>query len=208
MPRQARKKSESGIYHVMLRGINQQQIFEDKEDYDMKRKEILTSLLFNTLKILGAGWLGALCWVILSNVVKAFIRGGLRTEYILLSFVSTAFAAIALIVMSYGEWYKERTAPSTGMLLFCSVVPALLHMLLCLITYGNTLIFMFPKYFATVLANMDVNAVKMSHIFLTTLIFNPIYAISLFVGGLIGRKKRLEDRKELCEKTKEQLPKT
>lgn len=33
MPRQARKKSESGIYHVMLRGINQQQIFEDSEDY-------------------------------------------------------------------------------------------------------------------------------------------------------------------------------
>ena len=34
MPRQARKKSETGIYHVMLRGINQQQIFEDTEDYD------------------------------------------------------------------------------------------------------------------------------------------------------------------------------
>lgn len=34
MPRQARKKSESGIYHVMLRGINQQQIFEDSEDYE------------------------------------------------------------------------------------------------------------------------------------------------------------------------------
>ena len=34
MPRQARKKSESGIYHVMLRGINQQQIFEDSEDYN------------------------------------------------------------------------------------------------------------------------------------------------------------------------------
>lgn len=34
MPRQARKKSESKIYHVMLRGINQQQIFEDAEDCD------------------------------------------------------------------------------------------------------------------------------------------------------------------------------
>lgn len=34
MPRQARKKSESGIYHIMLRGINQQQIFEEAEDYD------------------------------------------------------------------------------------------------------------------------------------------------------------------------------
>ncbi len=32
MPRTERKKSESGIYHIMLRGINQQQIFEDEED--------------------------------------------------------------------------------------------------------------------------------------------------------------------------------
>ena len=32
MPRQARKQSESGIYHIMLRGNNQQQIFEDEED--------------------------------------------------------------------------------------------------------------------------------------------------------------------------------
>ena len=33
MPRQARRQSESGIYHVMLRGINRQQIFEDEEDF-------------------------------------------------------------------------------------------------------------------------------------------------------------------------------
>jgi len=32
MPRQARKKSENKIYHVMLRGINQQTIFEDNND--------------------------------------------------------------------------------------------------------------------------------------------------------------------------------
>ena len=32
MPRTAREKSESGIYHIMLRGINQQNIFEDEED--------------------------------------------------------------------------------------------------------------------------------------------------------------------------------
>ena len=32
MPRQARRKSESGIYHIILRGINQQQIFADEED--------------------------------------------------------------------------------------------------------------------------------------------------------------------------------
>ena len=33
MPRSARKVCESGMYHVMLRGINQQRIFEDAEDY-------------------------------------------------------------------------------------------------------------------------------------------------------------------------------
>ena len=33
MPRQARTMSSSGIYHIMLRGINQQQIFEDEQDY-------------------------------------------------------------------------------------------------------------------------------------------------------------------------------
>ena len=33
MPRQTRKESGTGIYHVMLRGINRQDIFEDAEDY-------------------------------------------------------------------------------------------------------------------------------------------------------------------------------
>lgn len=32
MPRQARKKSKTGIYHIMLRGINRQTIFEDAGD--------------------------------------------------------------------------------------------------------------------------------------------------------------------------------
>ena len=32
MPRQSRKPSDTGIYHVMMRGINHQTIFEDEED--------------------------------------------------------------------------------------------------------------------------------------------------------------------------------
>lgn len=34
MPRRARQLSSTGIYHIMLRGINQQQILEDREDND------------------------------------------------------------------------------------------------------------------------------------------------------------------------------
>ena len=33
MPRQERLQSATGIYHVMLRGINKQDIFEDDGDY-------------------------------------------------------------------------------------------------------------------------------------------------------------------------------
>ena len=35
MARQARKKSETGIYHIMLRGVNKQIIFLEDEDYRM-----------------------------------------------------------------------------------------------------------------------------------------------------------------------------
>ncbi len=34
MPRIARAKSATGIYHVMLRRINRQTIFEDGEDFN------------------------------------------------------------------------------------------------------------------------------------------------------------------------------
>ncbi|WP_096156448.1 transposase [Bacillus sp. FJAT-45066] len=40
MPREAREKSKTGIYHIMLRGINRQTIFEDNED----KKRFLTTL--------------------------------------------------------------------------------------------------------------------------------------------------------------------
>jgi len=34
MPRTERKKSSTGIYHVMIRGINKQQLFEEHADYE------------------------------------------------------------------------------------------------------------------------------------------------------------------------------
>ena len=40
MARQARKASVSGVYHVMLRGINRQRIFEDSQD-EQKFLELL-----------------------------------------------------------------------------------------------------------------------------------------------------------------------
>ena len=44
MPRRARKKSESGIYHVVIRGTNRTSVFVDDEDIE-KMKEILKACI-------------------------------------------------------------------------------------------------------------------------------------------------------------------
>jgi len=41
MPRTARLKSQSGIYHIIVRGINRQSIFEDDEDREMLLQNLL-----------------------------------------------------------------------------------------------------------------------------------------------------------------------
>lgn len=41
MPRKAREKSKSGTYHIIIRGINRQNIFEDEEDYIKFKQTIM-----------------------------------------------------------------------------------------------------------------------------------------------------------------------
>ena len=66
MPRQARKRSESGIYHVMLRGINGQVIFEDKQD---KEKFLLT---LKTYKAISEYKIFAYC--LMSNHIHLLLK--------------------------------------------------------------------------------------------------------------------------------------
>ena len=46
MGRKPRQKSDLGIYHVMLRGINRQDIFEDDEDYAFFKKQLYHVVFF------------------------------------------------------------------------------------------------------------------------------------------------------------------
>ncbi len=45
MPRKPRETSGTGIYHVMLRGVNKQDIFEDEEDYRYFRKVLYQQVM-------------------------------------------------------------------------------------------------------------------------------------------------------------------
>lgn len=68
MPRHARKKTDSGLYHVMLRGINRQQIFLEPEDYAL----FLVVLL--ECKAISAFNLSAYC--LMGNHIHLLIRAG------------------------------------------------------------------------------------------------------------------------------------
>jgi len=48
MPRQARMKSKTGIYHVMVRGTSQQNIFHEEEDF-LRYLELLDLPLLSLL---------------------------------------------------------------------------------------------------------------------------------------------------------------
>lgn len=53
MPRQPRQKSETGIYHVIVRGIGQQEIFYDEEDMQRYLETVIKVSLENRVNILG-----------------------------------------------------------------------------------------------------------------------------------------------------------
>ena len=67
MPRKARKKSASGIYHIVLRGINQQVIFEDEEDNNKFIETIKTYKAISGYKIYA--------YCLMSNHVHLFAQG-------------------------------------------------------------------------------------------------------------------------------------
>lgn len=170
----------------------------------MTPKEAVSKILLNVVKILGSGWLGFLFGWVAYYVCKAFRPENEKIEYITLIFTATLVAVVALVMMSCREWYTDRTPPSTKTLLLHGAAPALVHMLLCIISFGNVYIMMIPTYFAYLLADMEVESIRMGHIALTTLIFDPIYAGALFGGGIMGRRKRVKDRNRLLGRVQQE----
>lgn len=95
MPRNARKLSESGIYHIMLRGTNRQEIFHDDED----NEKFLKILKWNKKKS-GFSIYG---WCILGNHVHLLFRQGKEDISITMKRIGVSYA-----------WYYNRKYNTTG----------------------------------------------------------------------------------------------
>ena len=68
MPRSERKKSSTGIYHVMLRGINKQTIFEDREDNEKFLEIIQDCKVLSEFELFG--------YCLMGNHVHLLIKEG------------------------------------------------------------------------------------------------------------------------------------
>ena len=95
MPRRAREKSNSGIYHIMLRGANRQEIFHEDED-NLRFLVILDKYSRQSeAKVYG--------WCLMDNHVHILLREGLEELSLTMKRVGVSFV-----------WYYNNKYETTG----------------------------------------------------------------------------------------------
>lgn len=94
MPRRARLKSRSGIYHIMLRGVNRQEIFHDDEDC-IKILEIIE-------KYKRRAEMKVYAWCLMNNHVHLLLKEGNES-------ISTTMKRIGVSFVSYYNWKYKTT---------------------------------------------------------------------------------------------------
>lgn len=95
MPRQARGKSEIGIYHIMIRGANRQEIFHDDED----RLRFLDTL--NKVKITSE--MNVYGWCLMNNHFHLLLKEGNQDISIIMKRLGVSFV-----------WYYNQKYKTTG----------------------------------------------------------------------------------------------
>ncbi len=95
MPRRAREMSESGIYHIILRGTNKQEIFHDDED-SLRFIDILKKYKkINNMKVYG--------WCLMGNHLHLLIGQGEEELSVTMKRIGVSYA-----------WYYNWKYNSTG----------------------------------------------------------------------------------------------
>ena len=84
MPRKARERSESGIYHIILRGANRQEIFHDDEDKVRFLETLYRYKEKSKMKVFG--------WCLMGNHVHLLIGEGNESLSVTMKRIGVSFA--------------------------------------------------------------------------------------------------------------------
>ncbi len=94
MPRIARERSSSGIYHIMLRGANRREIFHDEKDCTRFLETVKKYKKKSNIKIYG--------WCLMGNHVHLLLQEGKEELSVTMKRISVSFA-------SYYNWRYKTT---------------------------------------------------------------------------------------------------
>ncbi len=101
MPRKAREKSESGIYHIITRGANRQQLFYDNED-----RLLLLEVLKRLKDNIGFNVLG---WCIMDNHLHLLIKEGKESISLTMKRIGVSFVKhYNLKYKTTGHLFQDR----------------------------------------------------------------------------------------------------
>lgn len=95
MPRKAREKSQSGIYHVILRGANRQEIFHEDEDSLRFLEIVEKNAKISEIKVFG--------WCLMGNHVHLLLGEGIEELSVTMKRIGVSFA-----------WYYNWKYGTTG----------------------------------------------------------------------------------------------
>lgn len=95
MSRQARQRSQSGIYHIMIRGANRQEFFHDDEDRLRFLEILLNVKIRSELKVYG--------WCLMSNHVHLLLGEGKEDLSLTMKRLGVSFV-----------WYYNQKYKTTG----------------------------------------------------------------------------------------------
>ena len=99
MARHARIESATGVYHVMLRGINRQNIFEESEDYERFKKCLYYAKEKCGIKLLG--------YCLMSNHVHIVLTLGSEP-------IGNSIKRIGVRYASWYNWKYNRQGVISG----------------------------------------------------------------------------------------------
>jgi REP element-mobilizing transposase RayT len=86
MTRQARQSSPTGVYHIVLRGINRQRIFEDSTDYQY--------FLEGLIRALGKSAATVFAYCLMCNHVHLLIKEGNEAISVTMKRVTVRYASL------------------------------------------------------------------------------------------------------------------
>ena len=171
-----------------------------------KIKDLLSHTAFHLLKIFGCGWLGAALALIPWNMIRLILHSDQTTKYFdnaMMGVFDVVIAVVVLFLFSFREGRKEGHVPYTkGFLALCCILPAVTHFLICVISGGNFYLMMMPFFIAAAWAGNET-AVALGQIAVVSLICDVLYAVALYLGTILGRRRRALDKETMTSKASE-----